>query len=100
MIDYNHNCKLQAVEDSTSKIAHSVFATQINSGTTITQPQKKNLAKFYVNGDKCNILLVLSKIPSKKHYNFMLKFDNKDELSWCRVASREYKELINKTSLK
>ncbi len=52
MIDYNHNCKLQAVEDITSKIAHSVFATQINSGTAITQPQKKNLAKSYVNGDK------------------------------------------------
>ncbi len=51
MIDYDHNCKLQAVEDSTSKIAHSVFATQTNSGTPITQPQKKNLAKFYVNGN-------------------------------------------------
>ncbi len=69
--------------------------------------QEKHIDKlksFFIqekdNGDKCNILLVLSKIPSKKHYNFMLKFDNKDELSWCRVASHEYKRLITKTSLK
>ncbi len=42
--------------------------------------------------NKCHILLTLATIPSKKHYNFMIKFDNKDEPSWCRAAVRRYKK--------
>jgi len=50
--------------------------------------------------NKCNILLSLATIPSKTHYNFMAKFDNEDQLSWCQVASKRYKKLmlLNKTN--
>jgi hypothetical protein len=66
----------------------------------ITQERHINKLKLFLEkekskGDKCNILLALSTIPSKKHYQFMIKFDNENELSWCQVAASRYKKLIN-----